>query len=55
MPLCASAALGDVEAFQMQLKGPPGVKRLFVIIPDSSHRLKACRAPATHKLLDFAL
>lgn len=53
MPLCASAALGDVEAFQMQLKGPAGVKRLFVIMPDSSHGLKARRAPATHKLLDL--
>lgn len=39
----------------MQLKGPPGVKRLFVIITDNSHRLKACRAPTTHKLLDFTL
>lgn len=53
VPLCASAALWDMEAFQMQLKGPPGVKRLFVIITDSSHRLKACRALTTQKLLDF--
>lgn len=55
VPLCPSAALWIVEAFQMQLKGPPGVKRLFVIITDSSHRLKACRAPTTYKLLDFTL
>lgn len=55
MSLCASAVLWDVEAFQMQLKGPPGVKRLLVIITDSSHRLKACRAPTTHKLLHFTL
>lgn len=45
MSLCALAAWGDMEAFQMQLKGPPGVKRLFVI---TSYRLKACRAPAPH-------
>lgn len=55
MPLCASAVWWDVEVFQMQLKGPPGVKRLFVIITDTSHRLKACRATTTHKLLDFTL